>query len=139
MREQPTPYERLTDIITEAIRRKKETLSTYTPAGNRIDHLVSEDLLDEYDPLTVVVVAAQMGFDYDVCDYMQSHQGSRARANGHWVELPRNVEDDFFIKYRHQADSVICPDCVAPYIGHAREEAAKVHNLLHPDEFHLHH
>jgi hypothetical protein len=134
LREHLTPQEQLTDIVTEAIRKKKETLSTYSAAGKRIDSLVSEDVLHCFDHLTVIVVAAEMGFEYDVCDYGCAHPNRRARANGQWVDLPDGVDADLYRKHRHQADMIICPACAVSYRSSVMQEALKVHNLLHSEQ-----
>ncbi len=127
-----TPYDVLYDRVEDAIHARQRVQDTFTPQGKRIDDLVDPEVIEDCDPVDVVRVAADLGFEYDRCDYGLAHpQGPRVRANGKWVDVPEDVATQLRVLHGKQEDSVICPECVNPLLERSHREAE--HGRRYPE------
>ncbi|MBU2561277.1 MAG: hypothetical protein KKD17_03190 [Nanoarchaeota archaeon] len=107
-------YTPLTARVQEALR------TVGSSKGIKIDDIVPEAELHRYNPALVLHVAAQLGFEVDICRYgtvARTHEQPIARANGVWVDMPSELENKFGRggEYGHQEDTMMCSACQQAY------------------------
>jgi hypothetical protein len=111
-----TPYDVLTERVRNALERRKSN-PCFRPGDIRIDNLLTEDDLEEFDDATVVRVAAEQGLQYFVCAVCEAHPEPRVRANGKWVDPTPEVLEELRRAHPHQAYSLPCPSCIGHHVG----------------------
>ena len=109
-------YVTLNSRVSAEIRRMKEQFPDFSTKGLMIDDMMTESELHCYAPEMVVSVAAEHGFDIKVCRFGENcatHENPRVRANGVWLEMPKNIEERFERggSYASLEDVTYCPQC----------------------------
>ena len=92
-------------LLQEDIDRVISMYPDFSTTGVKIDDIIPHAELDKYNPVVVLRVAAKNNFDLYVCTCGETHQQPKLRANGKWVDPPKNLE------WENIAEQTMCEAC----------------------------
>jgi hypothetical protein len=114
-----TPYDVLTQRVRNELEKRKSN-PCFAPSDIRIDQLLTEDALAEFDDDLLVQVALEQGLQYFVSAGCERHP-KQVRANGKWVDPTPEVLQELRGASPRQGYQLPCPRCIRGY-AHAHDE-----------------
>ncbi|NQU79227.1 hypothetical protein HQ545_05670 [Candidatus Woesearchaeota archaeon] len=113
-------YPLLTARVEEEILKRQKADPSFSLDGIKIDELVSEKELKQYAHDTTVLVAAEQGLFYYICEGVQKimtvsdskiHQNPVCRVNGVFGEISGDLVDILRAEYLDRESSTCCNIC----------------------------